>query len=141
MCDYSLHAQATRPAVAGETLITTRFPGTSTRGLASPSDPDCAVCLEPGTELAFADSVMFENRWIWTHAKATRVGKFTQINPFELNRHHDAIEFADGTSILITQLVEGQRVTVVQLPAHEVPVPAAERKVIPIRAPEDDLVF
>jgi hypothetical protein len=141
MCDYSLHAQATRPAVAGETLITTRFEGTTTRGLASPFDPDCAVCLEPGTELAFADDVRSDRHWYWTPVKATRVGKFTQIDPFHPSRHHDAIEFADGTFILITHLNEGQRVTVVQLPAHEVPVPAAERKVIPIRAPEDDLVF
>ncbi len=53
MCDYSLHAVATRPAKVGETLITTTFRGTSTRGFASESDPAVAVCLLPGTELAF----------------------------------------------------------------------------------------
>ena len=35
MCDYSLHALATRPAKVGETLISTTFRGTSTRGFAS----------------------------------------------------------------------------------------------------------
>ena len=35
MCDYSLHAVASRPAKVGETLITTTFRGTSTRGFAA----------------------------------------------------------------------------------------------------------
>ena len=54
MCDYSLHAVASRPAKVGETLITTTFPGTSTRGFASELEPAVAVCMLPGTELAFA---------------------------------------------------------------------------------------
>ena len=44
MCDYSLHAVETRPAQVGETLITTTFRGTSTRGFASESEPNVAVC-------------------------------------------------------------------------------------------------
>jgi hypothetical protein len=47
MCDYSLHAVATRPARVGETLVTTVFRGTSTRGFASESEPEVAVCLRP----------------------------------------------------------------------------------------------
>ena len=54
MCDYSLHAVASRPAQVGETLITTTFPRTTTRGFASESEPEIAVCMLPGTELAFA---------------------------------------------------------------------------------------
>ncbi len=54
MCDYSLHALASRPAEVGETLVTAKFPGTSTRGLASEAEPGVAVCILPGTELAFA---------------------------------------------------------------------------------------
>src|ERR1700738_2512320 len=68
MCDYSLHAVATRPAKVGETLITTTFRGTSTRGFASESDTAVAVCMLPGTELAFAEDVKYDNRWIWTKA-------------------------------------------------------------------------
>jgi hypothetical protein len=34
-CDSSLHAVASRPAKAGETLVTTSFCGTSTRGFAA----------------------------------------------------------------------------------------------------------
>ena len=66
MCDYSLHAVASRPAKVGETLVTTIFRGTATRGFASVSDPTVAVCMLPGTELAFADDVRYDNRWIWT---------------------------------------------------------------------------
>ena len=56
MCDYSLHAVATRPAQVGETLITTTFRGTSTRGFASEREPAVAVCMLPGTELAFSSN-------------------------------------------------------------------------------------
>jgi hypothetical protein len=116
MCDYSLHAVASRPAQVGETLITTTFRGTSTRGFASESEPAVAVCLLPGTELAFADNVRYDNRWIWTKEINSRVGKFGQIEPDVPHRHHDAIEFPDGNRVLVTQLSEGQRVTVLQLP-------------------------
>jgi hypothetical protein len=116
MCDYSLHAVASRPARVGETLVTKTFRGTATRGFASESDPNVAVCMLPGTELAFADNVRYDNRWIWTKTIDTRVGKFNQIDPDVPYRHHDAVEFADGNYVLVTQLCEGQRVTVLQLP-------------------------
>ena len=31
--------------------------------------------------------------------------------------HHDALEFPDGQCVLVTRLMEGQKVTVLQLPA------------------------
>ncbi len=126
MCDYSLHAVATRPAQVGETLITTTFRGTSTRGFASESDPNVAVCMLPGTELAFEREVRYDNRWIWTRTINYRVGKFNQIDPHIPDRHHDAIEFPDGNYVLVTQLCEGQRATVLQLPA--IAHPAAEHE-------------
>ena len=116
MCDYSLHAIATRPAVVGETLVTTTFRGTSTRGFASQSDLGVAVCLLPGTELAFAEDVKYDNRWIWTRTINSKVGKFGKIDPHIPERHHDAIEFPDGNYVLVTQLCEGQRATVLQMP-------------------------
>jgi hypothetical protein len=116
MCDYSLHAVASRPAEVGEELVTTTFRGTSTRGFTSEKEPGVAVCLLPGTELAFADEVKYDNRWIWTRTINSRVGKFGKIDPLAPERHHDAVEFADGSYVLVTQLVEGQRVTVLQLP-------------------------
>ena len=116
MCDYSLHAVATRPAQVGETLITTTFRGTATRGFASPNEPEVAVCMLPGTELAFAEGVRYDNRWVWTRTSEFRVGKFGAIDPHIPHRHHDAIEFPDGSRVLVTQLTEGQRATVLQLP-------------------------
>ena len=125
MCDYSLHAVATRPAEVGETLVTTTFRGTSTRGFASESDLTVAVCMLPGTELAFADHVKYNNRWIWTKSVHFKVGKFGAIEPGAPQRHHDAIEFPDGSHVLVTQLCEGQRATVLQLPAvRPTPSPA-----------------
>ena len=128
MCDYSLHAMATRPAVVGETLISTTFRGTSTRGFASESDMAVAVCLLPGTELAFAEDVRYNRRWIWTKTIGFRVGKFNQIDAHVRDRHHDAIEFPDGSHVLLTQLVEGQRATVLQLPVvSPIEEPAPQR--------------
>jgi hypothetical protein len=121
MCDYSLHAVATRPAQVGETVVTTTFRGTSTRGFASASEPTVAVCMLPGTELAFAEDVRYDNRWIWTRVTNFRVGKFGQIDPDVPHRHHDAIEFPDGSHVLVTQLTEGQRATVLQLPVVHQP--------------------
>jgi hypothetical protein len=53
MCDFSLENVASRPAVVADRLVTTTFAGTITRGFASPGDIHTAVCLRPGTEIAF----------------------------------------------------------------------------------------
>ena len=116
MCDYSLHAISTRPAQVGETLITTTFRGTSTRGFASEREPDVAVCMLPGTELAFSENVKYDSRWIWTRQVNFQVGKFAVIDQHIPDRHHDTIEFPDGSRVLVTLLCEGQRATVLQLP-------------------------
>jgi hypothetical protein len=125
MCDYSLHAVASRLAEVGEELVTTTFRGTSTRGFASASDRSVAVCLLPGTELAFTEEVRYDNRWIWTRTINSRVGKFGKVDPLVPERHHDAVEFPDGNYVLVTQLVEGQRVTVLQLPVTRQPATPA----------------
>src|ERR1022692_5090557 len=57
----------------------------------------------------------------WGQLAKDRVGKFGAIDPDVPHRHHDAIEFPDGSNVLVTQLAEGQRVTVLQLPVvHQV---------------------
>ena len=73
MCDYSLHAMASRPAKVGETLISTTFPRTPTRGFAAEGEPGMAVCLLPGTELAFERDVKYDQGWIWTRTTSFRV--------------------------------------------------------------------
>jgi hypothetical protein len=40
--------------------------------------------------------------------------------------HHDALEFPDGQTVLLTDVFEGQEATVLQLPAQ--PATAAEAK-------------
>src|SRR5262249_40498416 len=52
MCDFSLMHVKSRAAAVGDKLETRNF-GTGTRGFAAPSDPTTAVCIRPGTELAF----------------------------------------------------------------------------------------
>ena len=116
MCDYSLHAVASRPAKAGETLITTSFRGAGTRGFAAEAEPEVAVCLLPGTELAFADAVGYDDNWGWKKSTSVRVYRFRKVEPGVSYRHHDAIEFPDGSTVLVTQLRKGQRATVLQLP-------------------------
>ena len=57
MVIYSLHAVASRPAEVAETLVSSKFQETTTRGFASPDNPLVAVCLRPGTEMAFENNV------------------------------------------------------------------------------------
>jgi hypothetical protein len=118
MCDYSLHAVASRPAKVGETLITTTFRGTSTRGFATEAEPEVAVCLLPGTELAFENDVEYEQNWFWKKRAGSKVARFREIDPEVPHRHHDAVEFPNGKHVLITLLLRGQRATVLQLPVN-----------------------
>ncbi len=46
-----------------------------------------------------------------------RLARFRQINLDKATTHHDALEFPDGQVVLLTRLCEGQRATVLQLPA------------------------
>jgi hypothetical protein len=131
MCDYSLHAQATRPAQVGETLITTTFCGTSTRGFASANEPEVAVCLLPGTELAFDKNVRYDGGFLSIgRTIKSQVGKFGYLNVEQPHQHHDAIEFPDGSSVLVTDLAVGQQVTVLQLPAGPVTLEEHAHKVV-----------
>jgi hypothetical protein len=49
---------------------------------------------------------------------------FRQVNKNDPLKHHDALEFPDGHIVLLTDLMEGQQATVLQLPAQ--PTTAAE---------------
>ena len=118
MCDYSLHVITSRPAKVGDKLISTRFPQTSTRGFASVDDRNVAVCLLPGTELAFEREVQRDTGMVFGWKLGHSVAKFQHVNKGQSNVHHDALEFPDGKTVLITHLCEGQRATVLQLPAR-----------------------
>ena len=117
MCDYSLHAVASRPAKVGETLVTTSFYGTSTRGFAAKIEPGVAVCLLPGTELAFERDVRYNRNWLSTKSAGFSVVRFCAIEQDALHQHHDALSFPDGKMVLVNLLSEGQHARVLQLPA------------------------
>jgi hypothetical protein len=116
MCDYSLHAVASRPARAGERLVSTSFPKTTTRGFAAEGDRGVAVCLLPGTEIGFDADVRYYRGWIWPRTAAFSVACFRKVASAS-HEHQDALEFPDGSVVLLTQLVSGQSARVIQLPA------------------------
>jgi hypothetical protein len=119
MCDYSLHHVATRPAKIEDKLVTTKFHNTITRGFAAVNDPRVAVCLMPGTELAFDRDVECEAALAIFPTKkiGQRVARFRQINVDHPTMHHDALEFPDGQVVLLTSLCDHQYATVLQMPA------------------------
>jgi hypothetical protein len=128
MCDYSLQNTMSRPAKVGDKLITRDF-RTGTRGFAAPDSCTVAVCVLPGTELAFSTEVTVPKAGLlgW---KAETLGHttaiFRQIRKTEPRVHHDALEFPDGKIVLLTELCQGQEATVLQLPAQ--PATAVEEE-------------
>jgi hypothetical protein len=118
MCDYSLLHVQSRAAQVGDRLVSTSFQNTITRGFAAAGDPNTAVCLLPGTEIAFDREVEYENHLgsLIVRQPAT-VARFRQVDTDNPYVHHDALEFPDGAIVLLTRLVQGQRATVLQLPA------------------------
>jgi hypothetical protein len=132
MCDYSLQHVASRPAKVGDALVTTKFNDSITRGFSAVGEPGVAVCVLPGTEIAFENDVeydhflaLFRNRKV-----GATVAQFRKLDPDKEHVHHDALEFPNGKIVLLTQLSEGQRATVLQLPAaaHTTTIDMVERQ-------------
>src|SRR6266480_8112873 len=126
MCDYSLHNVKSRAARVGDKLTSRNF-GTGTRGFAASEDADTAVCVLPGTELAFSREVACTSSGflgLGSRRIKHRTAIFRQVNKDQPRVHHDALEFPDGQTVLLTDLLEGQEATVLQLPAQ--PATAAE---------------
>jgi hypothetical protein len=139
MCDYSLHSVKSRPARAGDELVTTEFADTTTRGFSQVDEPNVAVCLLPGTEVAFNEDAACDHPFAALFPRMRfgsvreRLARFRQINVKWSNTHHDALEFANGRVVLLTRLRPGQTATVLQLPVQY----SAERQKsisLPIRA-------
>jgi hypothetical protein len=124
MCDYSLHYVKSRPAKVGDQLITTKFAESITHGFSPIGEPNLAVCLVPGTEIAFEKEVEYRHPFARLFPKfrfgklGCNIARFRQINLEIPNTHHDALEFANGKVVLLTQLCHGQHATVLQLPAQ-----------------------
>jgi hypothetical protein len=124
MCDYSLEHVASRAAAVADRLITTSFANTITRGFAAAEDLNTAVCLRPGTEIAFDQEAVYEHPVTHRQTKvAARTARFRQIDADRPYTHHDVLEFASGELVPLTRLVPGQRASVLQLPAEPVARP------------------
>jgi hypothetical protein len=119
MCDYSLHQVASRPAKVGDQLVTTNFEKSITRGFAAVGEAGLAVCLLPGTELAFENYVRYDRTFSLFGKPFVphRVARFRQVNVDNPNVHHDALEFPDGQIVMVTRLTPRQLASVLQLPA------------------------
>ncbi len=118
MCDYSLLHIQSRAAQVGDRLVSTSFQNTISRGFAAAGDLNTAVCLLPGTEIAFDGAVEHENHLGSAIVRqSATVARFRQIDTANPYVHHDALEFPDGAIVLLTKLLQGQHATVLQLPA------------------------
>ena len=129
MCDYSLHHVSSRPAKVADKLVTMKLAKSNARGFAAvgehgaklvihDSPPEVAVCLLPGTELAFDDDVRYDRAFsFFGKARVNhKVASFRQIDVDDAHVQHDAVEFPNGQVLKLTQLVAGQTATVLQLP-------------------------
>lgn len=129
MCDYSLHHVSSRPARVSDKIVTTELAKSKTRAFAAvgecgaklvihDSAPEVAVCLLPGTELAFDDNVRYDRAFSLlgkAHVNH-KVARFRQIDLDDPHVQHDALEFPDGQILKVAQLTAGQTATVLQLP-------------------------
>ena len=140
MCDYSLHLIASRPAKVADRLVSTDFVKSITRGFTEIGEPDVAVCLLPGTEVAFDNDVQFDRAFSMfgrAHV-AHRVARFRQINMDDPHVHHDALEFPNGKIVLLTRSRAGQQARVLQIPSHCPPDQQRQGLSLPV-APSDQL--
>ena len=115
MCDFSLTHALSRPAVVGDELIVKNF-GLGTNGFADAnSDQEIAVCVMPGTEIAFEKPIDIICADVGRSQYSVVI--FRQIDKDVQNTHHDVVEFPDGNTVKLTHLSPGQRARVLQLPA------------------------
>lgn len=146
MCDYSLTTFPNRLAEKGEDLVAYRFPA-GPLGFVSLSDwrklkdsqgeqrrrglwptlwqslfnlPKAgsipAVCIPPGACLMLQDIPARLQRHV--EVGSDEVVIFTELNAM-LDSYRDAIQFHNGHHILLQELAEGQRATVLDLSSTE----------------------
>jgi hypothetical protein len=83
-----------------------------------------AVCLLPGTELVFEREIETVHAFapllpnFGFGMQGEQLARFRRVAPRQPRVHHDALELANGRGVLVTKLREGQRATVLQLPAN-----------------------
>jgi len=140
MCDYSLMMAPNRLAVEGEELVAHRFKCGSTGivaardfdswtrraprtfrqwcrdGFAPVPEPTPVVCLPPGARLQLIGVPEALKAEVSTDLTEEVV--FTQISA-DANMHRDALFFANGFTVLLQRLPEGQRLRVLSLSSED----------------------
>src|SRR5262249_49475905 len=106
MCPYSLHLAARRAARVGDKLVSTRFRSSPTRGFAAIGEPEVAICLLPGTEVAFERDVERDGlfRLFRSRSLKQKLARFRQVNPDHPTMHHDPLEFPHREIVLLPNL-------------------------------------
>jgi hypothetical protein len=134
MCDFSLHAAAQKPAEKGHKMKTARlaYTGGSSGGFFDADDPSVAVCLQPGTEVAFDKPPLLRRGFRAFVPSIIRRGlgeglpqmaTFRKVDLSKTHTHHDALEFVGGRVVKIDDLKTGLSARVVSLPVSgDVPV-------------------
>jgi hypothetical protein len=140
MCDYSLMMVPNRLAIEGEELVAHKFGSGSTGivscrdfeqwttrqpksfwqwlkdGLSLGTEPAPAVCIPPGARLRLI-GIPEELKTQFSGDLSPDV-VFTQISA-EVNERRDALFFANGATVLLQRLPEGQRLKVLWLSSLE----------------------
>lgn len=118
MCDYSITAPKSRKARVGDRLKSSNFNGGSA-GFADKRDADTAICLMPGTELAFSTRVVkgLPKLGGGVISAAQLTARFRQIDVDNPHTHHDVLEFPNGEKMYVASLPLGVEASVLQLPA------------------------
>ena len=113
MCDYSLHAIASRPAKVGDAIVSTSFRGTLTRGFAAEGEAGCCRVPSPWHRTRLRPGHQIRSQLDFD--MGVQVARFCAVEPNTPDQHHDALMFPDGNTVLVTLLSEGQRARVLQL--------------------------
>ncbi|MEZ5776331.1 MAG: hypothetical protein R3D33_16970 [Hyphomicrobiaceae bacterium] len=129
MCDYSLEAYRTRPAVEGEEYVTHRF-GTGSVGLVSPPDRETAICLAYDTEMTMTGIPTVLRSMLGIGEREEAVFARLDLGPF-----HDGVRFANGGQATLQQIGPGVKVLVTNALAQPLP-PHGLRAHAPVRARE-----
>jgi hypothetical protein len=105
-----------------------------TTGFCAVGEPNLAVCVQPGTELAFEREIEGE-ALLFRRRLGAEVARFRRVNEDRKYVHHDALELPSGKVFLLTRLLVGQRATVLQLPVTELEKETERRPVAQPTAP------
>jgi hypothetical protein len=110
-CDRRVVSLPGNPVSCGDNVVIGSAP--TSPGRATPG-------VMPGTELAFERDVVWDRPFSFFRRRLVtgRLARFRRVDPDNRHAHHDAVEFPDGRTVLLTMLRAGQRATVVQLPVR-----------------------